>query len=546
MRNALFATASLAFVSSPAMAADMLSVGVGGYMEQWFGYADRDDGAKGGFKNDSDAEIYFTGSMESDMGLKFGVDVQLEANNGPKEYTSPSTGAQNLQTGSTNIDESFIWVSGEFGRLELGARDPIHARTHAAIGDVGVGITGGDTQVWIPGAYFDTSGWWVGMGDNKNIIYITPRVSGLQLGLSYGADAGSENKWAGAPTGNEDSVWAGGLNFQQAVGDGTFTFSLGHRNREGTPAEHEFITGMLPSTATAGGTGDNRITAGQLDSNEKAVADYLSTQDLMLVGKAKTVPVLANTGQTDNAANAFNTAANAQNAILGATDGMMMKGDDDTFTNMGVGVSFGAFTFGVAYATRDRGSYMVKRQNMVLNANSANHRSNAGYLALLNQDGAQGFESSDGTTFAARTADFTTATTDADITAGQIHYYNAGTTADPEYVAESATMNDPSNDLVQESVVKNRAAEWDTWGVSVVYTDGPMALSLAHMNLEDGAGGDRTSTMFSARYTLAPGVDWRNSIFTVEDSTGQNLGGREARQTVNKGTAFVTGIRIGF
>ena len=540
MRNALFATASLAFVSSPAMAADMLSVGVGGYMEQWFGYADRDDGAKGGFKNDSDAEIYFTGSLESDSGLTFGVDVQLEANNGPKEYTHPATGAQNLQTGSTNIDESFIWVGGDFGRLEVGARDSIQARTHAGPGEVGVGINAGDTQIWIPGAYFDTYGYWVGMGDNKNIIYITPRVQGLQVGLSYGADNASENKWPGAPTGDEDAVWAAGLNFQQAFGDGTFTFSLGHRNKEGGPAEFEFITGDAPATSAT----DHRITAGKLTSDEKAVADYLATQDLMLVGKAKTVPVLANTGQTDNAANAFNTAANAQNAILNATDGMMMKGGDDTFTNVGVGVSFGAFTFGVAYATRDRGSYKVERQNMVLNANNVSHRTD--YLAILNQQ--PGF--TDDTAGTMRTAtDTNLLTTDlvsGDFADANTHYFNAGTTADPEYVAESATMNNPDNDLVRETVVKDGAAAWDTWGVSVTYTDGPMALSLSHMNLEDDAGGDRTGTMLSARYALAPGVDWRTSIFTVEDSTAQNLGGREARQTVNEGTAFVTGIRIGF
>lgn len=541
MRNALFATASLAFVSSPAMAADMLSVGVGGYMEQWFGYADRDDGAKGGFKNDSDAEIYFTGSLESDSGLTFGVDVQLEANNGPKEYTHPATGAQNLQTGSTNIDESFIWVGGDFGRLEVGARDSIQARTHAGPGEVGVGINAGDTQIWIPGAYFDTYGYWVGMGDNKNIIYITPRVQGLQVGLSYGADNASENKWPGAPTGDEEAVWAAGLNFQQAFGDGTFTFSLGHRNREGTAAEHKFISGMLASTATAGGDGDNRITAGKLESDEKAVANYLANQGLMLAGKAKTVPLFDTTDTADTPLAAYNTAATAQNAILNATDDMMMKGDDDTFTNVGVGVSFGAFTFGVAYATRDRGSYMVKRQNMMLNANNLNHRGE--YTGLLNQQ--LGYSADDGTE---RTADFTApnaSNTDLAATGGT-YYYNAGTAAEPDYVMESATMNDPSNDLVQETVVKNGAAAWDTWGVSVTYTDGPMALSLSHMNLEDDAGGDRTGTMLSARYALAPGVDWRTSIFTVEDSTAQNLGGREARQATNEGTAFVTGIRIGF
>ncbi len=500
MRNALFATASLAFVSSPAMAADMLSVGVGGYMEQWFGYADRDDGAKGGFKNDSDAELYFTGSLESDMGLTFGVDVQLEANNGPKEYTHPATGANNLGTGSTNIDESFAWVSGDFGRLEIGARDSIQARTHVGTGEVGVGINAGDTQVWIPGAYFDTYGYWVGMGDNKNIIYISPRVSGLQVGMSYGADNASENKWPGAPTGDEQAVWAGGLNFQQAFGDGTFSFSLGHRNREGTAAEFMPFDGSARGTLPARTSlwhqqlaanvmnipmilsgdkvqqtedADTTATGFQEDDDDNTVVVYTVTGD-------NSETVAASTTATDATATLLNT---SRQALLGQKS-TMMAGDDDTFTNVGVGVGFGAFQFNVAYAERDRGGYMVVD-----------------------------------------------------------HYEDPAATDGDAATAPTETTDD---DIHTQSVVKDGNSEWDTWGVSVVYTDGPMAVSLSHMSLETGAGGERTGTMLSARYALAPGVDWRTSVFTVEDSTGQNLGANEARQPVNEGTAFVTGIRIGF
>ena len=476
----------------------MLSVGVGGYMEQWFGYADRNDGAEGGFKNDSDAEIYFTGSLESDMGLTFGVDVQLEANNGPKEYTDPVSGTHNNPTGSTNIDESFAWVSGDFGRLEIGARDSIQARTHTGVGDVGVGINAGDTQIWVPGAYFDTHGYWVGMGDNKNLIYISPRVSGLQLGMSYGVDATDENKWPGAPVGDDNQVWAGGLNFQQAVGDGTFTFSLGHRSRSQVSKEHTLFDGTMGDEARTS------LWHERLAANVMNIPMILSGDKVQQTEDAdntetgfqededdNTVVIYTIDASDDDTLTASTTAAEATAALrnqsmklLKAQKSMAMAGDNDTFTNVGLGVGFGAFQFNVAYATRDRGGYMVVDR----------------YADPAASD------NDDGTT--------PTATTD--------------------------------DDIHTQAVVKDKAAEWDTWGVSVVYTDGPMALSLAHMNLEDGAGGERTGTMLSARYTLAPGVEWRNSIFTVEDSTGQNLGAREARQTVNEGTAFVTGIRIGF
>ena len=68
-------------VAGPASAADMLSLGVGGFMQQWFGYADRSDmGADGGFAVQSDSEIHFRGSLESDMGLKYTVHAPEGAN----------------------------------------------------------------------------------------------------------------------------------------------------------------------------------------------------------------------------------------------------------------------------------------------------------------------------------------------------------------------------------------------------------------------------------------------------------------------------------
>ena len=130
--------------AGPASAADMLSLGLGGSMEQWFGYADRDDdNSEGGFANQSDSEVHFKGSLESDMGLKFTVHVELEANN--EEHEAPDGKLKD----DTEIDESFLRISGEFGQLEIDQRDAIHVRTHYGISDVGVGLSGGDTQKWI-------------------------------------------------------------------------------------------------------------------------------------------------------------------------------------------------------------------------------------------------------------------------------------------------------------------------------------------------------------------------------------------------------------
>ena len=60
--------------AAPASAADMLSVGLGGYMQQWIGVSDLDSAAgNGGVSQYSDSEFYVRGKLEADNGLTFSV-----------------------------------------------------------------------------------------------------------------------------------------------------------------------------------------------------------------------------------------------------------------------------------------------------------------------------------------------------------------------------------------------------------------------------------------------------------------------------------------
>ena len=366
MKRTLLLTSALAFAGAvaagPALAADKMSVGVGGYMEQWIGMADRtDDGADGGIDIQSDSEIYFKGSLESDMGLKFGFQVQLEANNGG--------------SGATSIDESNAWISGDFGHIDFGARDPVYTRMHeAAAFGAGVGLNAGDTQKWIPGAYLETAGWTMS-GDDLTLSYTSPRVNGIQVGLSYTADTTSENSVTSAPTNNDQAAMGVGLNYKETVGDMAVKLSLGHIN----------------------------------------------------VGNAGSV-------MYDHDGDA-------------GTDDQVKGFDDRTYTNMGLSVGMGAFSFGFSYATRDDG----------------------GFVASGN------------------------------------------------------------------SVVEDGSGKHDTVAVGLKYTDGPMSWSVDMMNRDADNGDERTGTMVSMGYRLAPGVDWKTSLFSVED-TGSGA----------EGTAFVTGIDMGF
>ena len=342
-RKALMTTTALAFAGAmaagSAWAADMLSVGVHGYMEQWVGFTDRSDSAdnavEGGVSQWSDSEIFFRGKLEADNGLTFSVKVELEGNS----------------TGDT-IDESQLTVSGSFGQIMLGTEDHPAALMHYGDQDVGVGYCGDAGWTGVTGCSrnggmgLGTNGWVVG-GDEQKIAYYTPRISGMQLGVAYIPDHTTEDSNR-LPGGNDMDGFSVAASLQHDVGEAAVSASAGHYQVS------------------------------------------------------------------------------------------MGNGEDQTFTNFGLRVGFGAFGFNVAYAEHEDG---------------------------------------DGD----------------DTDTGDYELASAG----------------------------------------VKYSDGPMAVSLTHMMGDADNGEEANATMLSLAYTLAPGVSSKTSIIAGEQGT-------------KEGTAFVTGITVGF
>ena len=223
MRKTLLATSALAFAGAmaagPASAADMMSVGVGGYMEQWVGLTDISDSAdparEGGVSQWSDSEIFFKGKLEADNGLTFSVKVELEGNS----------------SGDT-IDESQLTVSGGFGQIVLGTEDHPAALMHYGNQDVGVGYCGDSGWSGVTGCSrnggmgLGTNGWIVG-GDEQKIAYYTPRMNGFQLGAAYIPDHNSEDTNR-LPNGNDEDGFSVAVNAQHDLGDASVAISAGH------------------------------------------------------------------------------------------------------------------------------------------------------------------------------------------------------------------------------------------------------------------------------------------------------------------------------
>ena len=228
--TAIVAAGMIAAVPS-ADAASKMKLGVGGYMEQWFGFTSGDDGVAqdySGFDIKSDPEIFFKGSTKLDNGITVGVNVQLEA----------------TQNGD-QIDEQYMFVKGSFGQIIIGDENSAMYKMHYAPSDFGIGMNSGDVTAWNKPVK-DAEGDSINMGshyrspfgatyiepdavnDSAKISYFTPRVSGFQLGLSYGPDANQDsNGLPNRDAANTDYIMVG-ANFKQKMGGMSVGISGGY------------------------------------------------------------------------------------------------------------------------------------------------------------------------------------------------------------------------------------------------------------------------------------------------------------------------------
>ena len=264
MRNFLIATSALAFAggvaATPAAAAEMISVGISGYMVQWVGFTSIEEGgyAEGPAGADgnatlvqregvtdirSNSEVHFKGRLEADNGLTFGVRVELEGNNtGDQDEGEKSKGGV--------IDESFAWVSGEFGRLTVGADDSVQSSMHYGVKNAGIDL--GEVRMFFPEneAYY-TANW---QADNKRIIYMTPRISGFQFGVSYGPGANENygHQSDGDLADNESDTWSVAANTAHDFAGGSVKLSVGHINKGTDNDATNFGAQVSMSGLTAG------------------------------------------------------------------------------------------------------------------------------------------------------------------------------------------------------------------------------------------------------------------------------------------------------
>lgn len=254
MKKILLATTAVAAVAlasgdayAQSSAAGPIKLGLGGYFQFYGVFGQQDDGVgePGAFRHNFDfkreAEIFFTGQTKLDNGLIVGVDVQLEA-----------------ESCTDQIDESYIWFQGNWGRLILGSensaayllavgapaidgnfdgQDPNYRLFNGVVGDPrcvsGQGCSSVDA--WVPNV----------TGDSEKITYLSPRFAGFRVGASYTPDNSEEassgqiaakgGSFAGMPANNNigqmsDDI-AAAVNYEGKFGpasvEGAFSYERG-------------------------------------------------------------------------------------------------------------------------------------------------------------------------------------------------------------------------------------------------------------------------------------------------------------------------------
>lgn len=181
-------------MAAPAMAADPIKIGVGGYytfyaiagnIEGTYAF----DGSYAAYKGlnfQQEGEIHFIGQTKLDNGTSVGVHVELEGWNPRQDVTGPQY-----------IDEAFLFAFGDWGRVEFGSRDPgsyrMYYGTPSAL--IGFGAIQHNTNFsWMNQAVtLNNKAWFHAttttiagqVQDAQGINYFTPRFQGLQIGVGY-------------------------------------------------------------------------------------------------------------------------------------------------------------------------------------------------------------------------------------------------------------------------------------------------------------------------------------------------------------------------
>ena len=174
MKKLLIGTAAAALFVSPAVAGPM-AVTVGGYYNSVVYSQDVDGTDTRDIGIHNDAEIIFKGKGKAKNGMEIGFQVQLEAEGSGE---------------SDHIDENYIYVKGDFGKVEIGAENnAAYKQQVMAPKFLGWKTYDNNFKTWGEVSDFDKPHLDGVESDALKINYYSPKINGFQVSYSLTPDA---------------------------------------------------------------------------------------------------------------------------------------------------------------------------------------------------------------------------------------------------------------------------------------------------------------------------------------------------------------------
>lgn len=160
-------------------------------------------GADRGFQFNTNSELHLRVDGEAQGGTLYGLKVEFEADQGV----------------TNNVDEAGLFISGGFGRIELGADDGAEEVMRLGGADVAAGTGGIDGDI---DRAAGTNPFIADTSDAVKATYYTPRVAGIQAGLSFTPDTGDDGDnlaLSGSRNGDNENSLGGGINYEGTIGE---------------------------------------------------------------------------------------------------------------------------------------------------------------------------------------------------------------------------------------------------------------------------------------------------------------------------------------
>jgi predicted porin len=169
----------------------------------------------------TDAEVHFNASGKTDAGMKWRAQIQLEADAG-----TAATDGTNITESS--VDETWIRFSGSWGQVRLGAEDGaedlMHISGEGAVNKAGDGGFDGDWTDYVAfsevnSRFADAPTLTNDSSDHTKITYFTPRVQGLQVGVSFTPDTGAAGQNTNTDNSDDfENTWGFGVQYKKKFG----------------------------------------------------------------------------------------------------------------------------------------------------------------------------------------------------------------------------------------------------------------------------------------------------------------------------------------